>query len=152
MTDWGGPPAAQVTVTGQLPRVVLVPTFHVQDATPPPFAVVGPSPPAVDAPDAYTTTMLHAAPGSVVTVAVELAPRATGDVSEVKVSDSVGCGVGTGVDCGVGAAAGSGVAIGAAECTGVSVAATVVVGGAADTTTNTPDAVGVEVGPATTAG
>ena len=48
---------AQVTVIGQLPRVVLTPTFHVQPTVPAPSLVAGLSPAAVDGPDLYWTTI-----------------------------------------------------------------------------------------------
>ncbi len=70
MTDLVTPFDEQVTVTGQLPMVVLLPTFHVQDAAPPLFAVLGPSPAAVDGPDLYSTTIVHAVLGLVLTVAL----------------------------------------------------------------------------------
>jgi hypothetical protein len=46
-------------VTGQLPAVVLEPTFHVHDATPVLLAYLGPSPAAVDGPDLYSTTIVQ---------------------------------------------------------------------------------------------
>jgi hypothetical protein len=45
------PPAKQVIVTGQLPGVVLVPTFQVQLTLPLAFAAFGPRPAAVEGPD-----------------------------------------------------------------------------------------------------
>jgi hypothetical protein len=57
VTDLRSPLLLQLTVTGQLPAVVRVPTFHVQDATPLPFAYFGPKPLAVDGPDLYSTTI-----------------------------------------------------------------------------------------------
>jgi hypothetical protein len=59
VTDFESPPDEQVTVTGQLPRVVLVPTFQVQDATPVLLADFGPRPAAVAGPDLYSTTMVQ---------------------------------------------------------------------------------------------
>jgi len=41
----------QLTVTGQLPGFVPLPTFHVQLSTPLDGAVCGPSPAADDGPD-----------------------------------------------------------------------------------------------------
>lgn len=65
VTLWVNPAAEHVTVTGQDPGVVRVPTFHVQLAFPEPSAVVGPNPAAVDGPDLYSTTMLQFAPAAV---------------------------------------------------------------------------------------
>ena len=48
MTDFAEPYFEHVTVTGQLPAVVRVPTFHVHDATPVLLAYLGPRPAAVD--------------------------------------------------------------------------------------------------------
>ena len=59
MTDRCRPLFEQLTVTGQLPADVRVPTFQVHDAEPLPLAYCGPSPAAVDAPDLYSTTMLQ---------------------------------------------------------------------------------------------
>jgi hypothetical protein len=56
-TDLCSPLFEQVTVTGQLPAVVLVPTFQVHEATPELLAYFGPRPEAVDGPDLYSTTM-----------------------------------------------------------------------------------------------
>jgi len=52
-------PRLQLTVTGQLPEVVRVPTFHVQLTAPVALAVFGPRPAAVDGPDLYSTTMVQ---------------------------------------------------------------------------------------------
>lgn len=70
VTDFFVPPAEHVTVTGQLPSVVLVPTLQVQEATPVELAVLGSRPAAVDGPDLYSTTILQLARGKVLTVAV----------------------------------------------------------------------------------
>lgn len=70
VTDFCAPPAEHVTVTGQLPGVVLVPTFQVHDATPEEFAFFGSRPAADEGPDLYSTTMLQLAPAKVLTVAV----------------------------------------------------------------------------------
>jgi hypothetical protein len=117
-------------------------TCQLHDATPLPSAVCGCSPPAVAAPDLYTTSIVHDAAGFVLTVAAARDPFATGDVSEVKPRTRVGAGVGWGVD----GAAGAGVAgdrdgVGAAVRTtdGVGASATACVA-AAD---NVGDALGI---------
>jgi len=114
VTDFDCPAAEQVTVTGQPPSVVLVPTFQVHDAMPLAFAVVGPSPAACEGPDLYSTTIEQEAPAFVVTVAVASEPRATGEVSDVKASARVGFVVGAGVGFGAGGAVGFGVGAGVA--------------------------------------
>jgi hypothetical protein len=55
------PPAEQLTVTGQEPRVVRVPIFQVQLTPPELDAVFGPRPAAWDGPDLYSTTIMHEA-------------------------------------------------------------------------------------------
>jgi hypothetical protein len=97
-----------VTVTGPVPDAVLGPTCQLHDATPLAFAVCGRSPPAVDGPDLYMTTMVQDAPGVVLTVAIARDAFATGEVSEVKPRTRVGATVGwrvggAGVGGGVGA-------------------------------------------------
>jgi hypothetical protein len=134
-----------VTVTGQLPGVVPVPTFQVQDATPLAFAVCGPSPAAFDGPDRYTTTMVQYAPAFVLTLAVAYDPFATGEVSEVKVRVRVGLGVGLGVDGAAGRGVdgtGVGTAVAASENVGVSTTDSVA---AADGVADTPGVVVVAV-------
>ena len=59
------------------------------------------------------TTILQAAGGAVLTVAVALDACATGEVSEVNVRDGVGEGVGIGVGRGVGTGVGEGAQVGA---------------------------------------
>lgn len=44
-------PRSQLIEIGQVPRVVLLPTFHDQDTIPVELAVLSPSPTAVDGPD-----------------------------------------------------------------------------------------------------
>ena len=106
VADDVAPAAEQVTVTGQLPAVVLVPTVQLQLTTPDPSAVLDPSPAALDGPDLYSTVIEQAAPAAACAVAVAVAPPLTGDVSEViltaekppdvGVATGVGAGVGTG--------------------------------------------------------
>jgi hypothetical protein len=123
VTDFCWEPFVQVTVTGQLPAVVREPTFHVQEAIPLLFAVLGPSPAAFEGPDLYSTTIVQEAPALVRTVAVAFDPGETGEVSELNVSARLGGGVGFGVGRGVGLGVGAGVGFGVGLGVGAGVAA-----------------------------
>lgn len=125
MTDLFEPRDAHVTVTGQLPGVVLLPTLHVHEAKPLAFAISGTRPEAFDGPDAYITTIVQDAPAVVWTVAVASDPLATGDVNEVNVRVNVGMGVAFAVAAGPGLVVGRGVgrAVAAAVEAGVGEAA-----------------------------
>ncbi|HEX9040927.1 MAG TPA: hypothetical protein VF838_07835 [Trebonia sp.] len=105
------------TVTGHEPAAVFVPTFHVQVTDPLAPAVAGPSPAALDGPDAYTTTIVQVALAAVLTTAVSNWPGLTaGRLTNVTVTaawGAVGRGVAVGVGCGVGL--GVGLAVGGAE-------------------------------------
>ena len=108
MTDLSIPRLAQLTVTGQLPEVVRLPTFQVHVATPALLAYLGPRPDAVDGPDLYSTTIVQEAPALALTEAVANDPGLTGEVSEVNASIRLGTEVGFGVGTGVGTVVGAG--------------------------------------------
>lgn len=112
MTDASSSPFEQVTVTGQLPAVVRVPTLQVQEAVPVLLASFGPRPAALEGPDLYSTAIVQEAPGAVVTFAVANAPGLTGEVSDVNANVNVGGRVGSGVGASVGAGVMAGGGIG----------------------------------------
>ena len=67
-------------MTGHLPGVVLEPTRQVQLTCPRLFASWGTRPRARDGPDLYSTTIVQAAPGTVLAVSVASVNGATGVV------------------------------------------------------------------------
>jgi len=92
---WTWERRVHVTVTGQLPGVVRVPTSQVHCTVPEADAVVGPRPAAVLGPDLYSTSMEQAAPGAVPTVAVPGLPcPVAGSRTMVTVSGGAGRAVG----------------------------------------------------------
>jgi hypothetical protein len=108
------PADEQVTVTGHVPSVVFEPIRHVDEADPRTSAVVGPNPCAFEGPDLYMTTILQAAPGLVVTVAVAELFLAAGEVREVnaRLKDRAAVGSGVGRVVGAGSVVGAGVDFG----------------------------------------
>lgn len=72
------PPDWQVTVTGHLPVLVALGTFHVQVARPEPLDCFAPRPAAWITPSAYVTLMLQRRPGPVCTVTDAWVLRLTG--------------------------------------------------------------------------
>jgi len=122
VTDSSLVPSEQVTVTGQLPGVVRLPTFQVHDAIPLLLAYLGSRPAAVEGPDLYSTMIVHAARAMVFTFAVAYAPRLTGEVSEVNDKANVGAVVGSGTGSVVGARVGAGGGLGVMAENGASVA------------------------------
>ena len=63
-------PLVHVTVTGQLPGVVLAPTLQRHATAPLPSAAFGSSPAAVEDPELYCTSIEHEARAAVLTLAV----------------------------------------------------------------------------------
>ncbi len=78
------PTAEHVTMIGQRPGVVRLPTRQVQVTMPRLSAVFGTRPLALLGPDLYCTVIRHRAPGVVCTVIVASLPGLTGDVTETR--------------------------------------------------------------------
>jgi hypothetical protein len=96
---------------GQVPRVVLPPTFHDQLTAPVELAVLSPSPAAFEGPDLYSTTIEQRAPADVLMATVAVLLRVTDAVSAVTVTESFVV-VGAAVGLAFGFVVGFGVAVG----------------------------------------
>ncbi len=127
---------------GQLPVEVVLPTLHDQVTTPVEFAVLSPSPDAVEGPDLYSTSIEHRAFGDVLIDTVAVLSRGTEAVRELTLTGSFAV-RGDWLDFDFGFADGVGVADETAESDG---AAAVSIGLAASSTNPKPAGGGVVAG------